>query len=47
MITLYVLFCAKWDNNTKYKQMNESKLEKKHILSFKKYSCHNTYADVI
>ncbi len=29
MIILYVLLCAKWDNNTKYKQMNESKLEVK------------------
>jgi hypothetical protein len=37
MIILHVLHCAKWDNNSELKKMNESKLENiKHILSFLK-----------
>jgi hypothetical protein len=43
------LLCEKWDNNTKRRKMNESRLEKsKHTLSFSlRKSCHATYVHAV
>jgi hypothetical protein len=43
------LLCEKWDNNNKWRKVNDNRLGKKTQLLklLKTFSCHTTYAHVV